>query len=417
MSALPKPVLQEEEPRPRLKDMRQGERVSPVFSQAEFDRRITALRKYMEQEDLGAVVITSYQNINYFSGFLYCQFSRQFGLIVTQDTSTLVVPAVDGGQPWRRSPGAENVLTYTDWYRDNFFWVISRLLAHTRGKVGLELDHVSVDSMKKFDTAISNKIQDISRALMKTRMVKSAEEIALTREGCRIAEMGGRAAMNACKEGAAEHEIALASTGTMIKEIAKTFPDVESLDTWTWLQSGINTDGAHNPNTTRKLRNGDILSLNCFPMITGFYAALERTMFLGSVSDDHRHIWEINNEVHERGCEIIKPGMRVSDISVELDKTFRKYDLLKYRTIGYGHSFGFVCHYYGREADLELRDDIHTILEPGMIISMEPMLTIPEGHPGAGGYREHDTLVITEDGVDNLTKDFPRGPKQMLLPI
>ena len=66
---------------------------------------------------------------------------------------------------------------------------------------------------------------------------------------------------------------------------------------------------------------------------------------------------------------------------------------------------------------VELRDDIHTILEPGMIISMEPMLTIPEGHSGAGGYREHDTLVITENGVDNLTKDFPRGPSQMILPL
>ena len=38
---------------------------------------------------------------------------------------------------------------------------------------------------------------------------------------------------------------------------------------WTWLQSGINTDGAHNPVTTRPVASGDILSLNCFPMIQG----------------------------------------------------------------------------------------------------------------------------------------------------
>ena len=38
---------------------------------------------------------------------------------------------------------------------------------------------------------------------------------------------------------------------------------------WTWFQSGINTDGAHNPVTTRRLEKGDILSLNCFPMIAG----------------------------------------------------------------------------------------------------------------------------------------------------
>ena len=46
----------------------------------------------------------------------------------------------------------------------------------------------------------------------------------------------------------------------------------------------------------------------------------------------------------------------------------------------------------------------------GMVISMEPMLTIAEGKPGAGGYREHDILVITEDGNENIT-GYPYGPE------
>ena len=45
--------------------------------------------------------------------------------------------------------------------------------------------------------------------------------------------------------------------------------------------------------------------------------------------------------------------------------------MLKYRTFGYGHSFGVLSHYYGREAGLELREDIDTVLEPGMVVSME----------------------------------------------
>ena len=58
-----------------------------------------------------------------------------------------------------------------------------------------------------------------------------------------------------------------------------------------------------------------------------------------------------------------------------------------FRSFGYGHSFGVLSHYYGREAGLELREDIDTVVRPGMVISMEPMVTIPEGRPGAGGYR------------------------------
>ncbi len=58
---------------------------------------------------------------------------------------------------------------------------------------------------------------------------------------------------------------------------------------------------------------------------------------------------------------------------------------------------------------MELREDIDTALEPGMVISMEPMLTIADGKPGAGGYREHDILVITEEGAENITA-YPYGP-------
>ena len=58
------------------------------------------------------------------------------------------------------------------------------------------------------------------------------------------------------------------------------------MDTWVWFQSGINTDGAHNPKTNRKIRKGEILSLNTFPMISGYYTALERTLFLDNVDDE-----------------------------------------------------------------------------------------------------------------------------------
>ena len=144
-------------------------------------------------------------------------------------------------------------------------------------------------------------------------------------------------------------------------------------------------------------------------MISGYYTALERTLFLGHASDEHLRHWEINCKVHDEGKKLLVPGARCSDIAHELNKIFEAENLLQYRTFGYGHSFGTLSHYYGREAGLELREDIDTILEPNMVISMEPMIMLPEGMPGAGGYREHDILVITPEGSRNLTA-FPYGP-------
>ena len=73
-----------------------------------------------------------------------------------------------------------------------------------------------------------------------------------------------------------------------------------------------------------------------------------------------------------------------------------------------------LSHYYGREAGVELREDVNTVLKPGMVVSMEPMLSIPEGMPGAGGYREHDILVIEDKGNRNIT-GFPYGPEHLIV--
>ena len=149
-------------------------------------------------------------------------------------------------------------------------------------------------------------------------------------------------------------------------------------------------------------------------MISGYYTALERTLFLGSLTDRELELWEINCKVHRRGLELIQPGSRCCDIANELNKIFLEHDLLQYRTFGYGHSFGTLCHYYGREAGLELREDIETVLEPNMVVSIEPMIMLPEGTPGAGGYREHDILVVKKDGAENITK-FPFGPEHNII--
>jgi len=204
--------------------------------------------------------------------------------------------------------------------------------------------------------------------------------------------------------------VAMAGRDAMELEIAKRFPDAEYRDTWVWFQSGINTDGAHNPVTARQLRRGDILSLNTFPMISGYYTALERTMFVGEADAESLKIWEANVAAHEYGISLLKPGASCAEITHKINAFFEERDLLQYRTFGYGHSFGVLSHYYGREAGLELREDIDTVLEPGMVISMEPMLTIADGQPGAGGYREHDILVIHDEDNENITK-YPYGPE------
>ena len=392
--------------RPEFYRFHQGDRVLP-FEASEYDARLTGLRKIMADTGVEACVFTSMHNIAYYSGFLYCAFGRPYALVVTASESVTISAGIDAAQPWRRCHG-DNI-TYTDWQRNNYWRAI--LSVTGSGKViGFEGDHISLAQKALLDEFLKPaSSQDIAPATMRQRMHKSPAEIALIRHGAQVADVGGYAIKDAIKEGVREIDVAMAGRDAMELEIAKRFPDAEYRDTWVWFQSGINTDGAHNPVTARKLKRGDILSLNTFPMISGYYTALERTLFVGEVDEASLEIWNANVAAHEYGMSLLKPGASCAEVTEKINAFFAERDLLQYRTFGYGHSFGVLSHYYGREAGLELREDIDTVLEPGMVISMEPMLTIAEGKPGAGGYREHDILVITEDGNENIT-GYPYGP-------
>ena len=393
--------------RPEQYRFHQGDRVLP-FAAEEYDARLAGLRELMEMQGIDACVFTSMHSIAYYSGFLYCSFGRPYGLVVTSTQSVTISAGIDAGQPWRRCHG-DNI-TYTDWARDNYWRAV--LSVTGEGKViGCEADHLTLVQSEKLNAFLKpSRGVDISKGAMEQRMMKSAAEIALIRHGAGVADVGGFAIREAVKAGLREIDIAMAGRDAMELEIAKRFPDAEYRDTWVWFQSGINTDGAHNPVTGRKLQRGDILSLNTFPMISGYYTALERTMFVQEVDPASRRIWDINVAAHEYGMSLLVPGAKCSEVTAKLNTFCEEHQVLQYRTFGYGHSFGVLSHYYGREAGLELREDIDTVLEPGMVISMEPMLTIPEGQPGAGGYREHDILIITETGNEDITK-YPYGPE------
>ncbi len=397
---------------PDLKQIPNGKRVRGTFSDVEMQGRLDRLRVVMADRGVDAVLFTSIHNVNYYADFLYCSFGRPYGLVVTQEESTSISANIDAGQPWRRTFG-ENVV-FTDWRRDNYVRAVQSLVP-AGGCLGVEHDHINVALLGKVGAALpGTEVVDVSADCMRLRMLKSDEEIAVITHGARIGDIGGAACVEAIAEGVPEHEVALHSTQAMVREIARTFPHVELMDTWTWFQSGINTDGAHNPVTSRRIERGDILSLNCFPMIAGYYTALERTLFCEEASDEHLRIWEVNCLVHDEGKKRLVPGAVCGEVAQALNEIYAEYDLLKYRTFGYGHSFGVLCHYYGREAGLELREDIDTVLEPNMVVSMEPMLMLPEGLPGAGGYREHDILVITDEGATNIT-GFPYGPEHNIV--
>ena len=241
--------------RPDFFELKNGEKVKLPFSEKEYNERVSKLRTVMDKNNLDMIILTSMHNIAYYTGFIYCSFGRPYGCLVTKKKIFTISANIDASQPWRRSH-CDNVI-YTDWKRDNFLKAIVSIIGRDEPpkSVGLEYDHITLEMREKIGSIFTFSIfKDVSKDLMKLRMIKSKEEIDIIKNGARIADIGGEEIVKNIKEKNTELEIAIAGRDKMEREIAKTYPGAEYMDTWVWFQSGINTDGAHNPKTNRRLQ-------------------------------------------------------------------------------------------------------------------------------------------------------------------
>ena len=167
-----------------------GDKTYSPFSDDEMVRRQRAMRVHMAEADVDATIFTSYHNICYFSGFMYCAFGRRFAFVLTAKEAVTVTPAIDGGQPWRRS-FADNV-TYTDWRRENYFRALRQRIGTVK-RLGIEFDHVNLDLRKLLEETFPEaEFVDLATAAMGLRAIKSNEEHDLIREGARICGSGAR---------------------------------------------------------------------------------------------------------------------------------------------------------------------------------------------------------------------------------
>ena len=231
--------------RPDFFELKNGEKAKLPFSDKEYNTRVNELRSVMDKNNLDMVILTSMHNIAYYTGFIYCSFGRPYGCVITSNKISTISANIDASQPWRRSH-CENVI-YTDWKRDNFLRAIVSIIGRDEPpkKIGIENDHITLEMREKIGSIFTFSIfSDISKDLMKLRMIKSNEEIEIIKNGARIADIGGVEIVKNIREDNTEIEIAIAARDKMEREIAKSYPDAEYMDTWVWFQSGINTDGA-----------------------------------------------------------------------------------------------------------------------------------------------------------------------------
>jgi len=384
-----------------------------VWTIAEMQRRLNNLHALMDEKSLDAVILTSIHNVLYYTGFFCPPYGRLHSAVIPRKGEpALIVSTIEDLRPgyccyyedirlfhdWEVSPLDNNLRLYEEVLRDNGI---------LRGRLGYEDDSVSVGFKRKIDARLKTfELIDIAYDTMRQRVVKSNEEIALIRQGVEICEIGGHAALDALRPGVTEDEVARAANTAIENELRKRFPDIEVDNlNMCWFQTGpYRSRVGHIMNSHRVVQKGEMLSLNPYVIIGGYYHVLERSLYWGHIPDQALEIFKVNVRVHHAGLAALRAGIKCSDIDKVINPMYQAAGLLEGRSFGTGHSVGIMSIWFGREEGGELRQYNDTVLKENMVVTMEPMVNVD----GLGGFRHHDICRIKKDGIENLNT-FPRG--------
>src|SRR5699024_3065051 len=157
--------------------------------------------------------------------------------------------------------------------------------------------------------------------------------------------------------------------------------------------SGYRSALPHGVASDKIIEEGELVTLDYGALYQGYCSDITRTLAVGDIDDELKRIYDTLLKAQVIGVEGIKPGMT----GKEADALTRDYITEK----GYGDYFGHSTgHGLGMEVHeapaLSFRSDVK--LEPGMVVTVEPGIYIPN----VGGCRIEDDIVITDSGNERL---------------
>ena len=344
--------------------------------------RLNVLRDSLKEQNLFAMIITSYENYRYFSGFT----GSNCTLIITDRDAILITDGRYTEQAKLQSPDFEIISK-----QGTLTSLVAEVLSTACGKsVGYETMKMSDYTLGKFKEALPDvKWHPIPNFALANRSLKDPSEIEHIRKAVAVADDALHLLIPQIKEGMTEREIA----ALLEYNMAKLGSEKCAFDTI--VASGVRSSMPHASPTDKKIKNGDLITLDFGACVNGYMSDITRTLWLGEPSDDLKKIYFAVKDVQAACVRKIRPGVSAKEIDAYQRAEFEKLNLSQYICHSLGHGVGLEIH----EAPTlsRLSDEI---LKPGMVVTVEPGLYVPN----LGGVRIEDTVLVTEDGFEVLTQ-------------
>lgn len=391
------------------------------ISDAEYDQRNQRLQAIIEELGCSGLVLFDADYIKYYLGFAFIPTERPIAYIMNKKGErAMFVPRMEIEHA-KAMADIDHVAYYLEYPNTNH---PMNILVDTLKEMGID-GTISADN-DGYPWIFGYRGETLSkltgaeiincRAPIEDQMaVKSQAEIDLLKESCKWANYAHMLLQKYTKVGIGEVEVSQRASNeatlAMLDTIGPIWRNNSSYYEGAMAgyrgQIGRNAAIPHALTSNIKFQDGDVLVTGASAPIWGYVSELERTMILGTPTDDQKRMFDHMFNLQTLAMEALEPGKPCSSVDKDVRAYCEEHDLMQYWKHHTGHTIGLRYH---EGPFLDVGDD--TPIEVGMVFTVEPGLYNPE----VGGFRHSDTVVITEDGSEMITY-YPRDLASLTLPL
>jgi Xaa-Pro aminopeptidase len=348
-----------------------------------FSRR-EKLRATLEPDQIDALLVSAPTNVSYLTGFSgdssVLILSRESDLIVSDGRfTTQLAQECPGLETHIRAPGQE----------------MNPAIAHIIQSKGLR--RVALEATS-WTIAEYEALREASRTVALTgvvgrvealRQLKDADEVAAIRESIRYAERAFTMLRAGLRLGESEKEVADSLEGYLRRcgATGASFPPIVAV--------GVRSALPHaRPTTTSLIGQDDFVLFDWGAAGHPYKSDLTRVLVTGKVTATFEAIYRTVLTAQERGIDAIRPGVKAHDVDAAARFVIEEAGFGRFFGHGLGHGLGMDIHEAPR-----LRRESDVTLEPGMVITVEPGIYLPDW----GGIRIEDDVLVTPEGCEVLS--------------
>jgi Xaa-Pro aminopeptidase len=357
-----------------------------------FQARQNKLREHLVTTRFDALLISHLPNIRYL-----CGFTGSAGLLLMEEGCSVFFTDVRyDTQAHQEVKGAKVVIA-----RKAVLTALGEFLGarrkRTRGwTIGLEAEHFTIAEENRL-TQIKPagvRLKDAPFLIERARMIKDSDELQRIRAAVALGAKLFDRAVEVIRPGVKETEVAADM------ELAARRGGAEEMSFPTIIASGARSALPHGRASEQAIARGGFVVCDFGVILSGYCSDQTRTVWVGPVPKDARPAYEAVREAQQAAIDAVRPGIPTGEVDAAARKVLRKAGLGRYFTHSTGHGVGLEIHEMPRVADGQ-----REILQPGMVITIEPGVYVP----GKWGVRIEDMVAVTASGCEVMTptsKDF-----------